>query len=40
MKENKRQATSPEGKLTIRSAKGGGIGKDTDLGRNHKPLRF
>jgi hypothetical protein len=40
VKENKRQAISPEGKPMIRSAKGGGIGKDTNLGKNHKPLRF
>jgi hypothetical protein len=29
-----------EEKLTIGSAKGGETGKNTDLGRNHKPLRF
>jgi hypothetical protein len=39
-KEERRKTTSREEKLTIKSAKGGEIGKNTDLCRNHKPLRF
>jgi hypothetical protein len=37
---DRRKTTSREEKLTIGSAKGGEPGKNTDLGRNHKPLRF
>jgi hypothetical protein len=39
-KEDRRKTTSREEKLTIGSAKGGETCKNTDLGRNHKPLRF
>jgi hypothetical protein len=40
MKADRRKTTSREEKLTIGSAKGGETGKNTDLGRNHKPLRL
>jgi len=40
MKADRRKTTSREEKLTIGSAKGGEACKNTDLGRNHKPLRL
>jgi hypothetical protein len=39
-KADRRKTISREEKLTIGSAKGGEIGKNTDLGRKQKPLRF
>jgi hypothetical protein len=40
MEVDKRKTTSREEKLTIGSAKGEEAGKNTNLGRNHKPLRI
>jgi hypothetical protein len=39
MEANRRKITSREEKFMIGSAKGGETGKNTYLGRNHKPLR-
>jgi hypothetical protein len=39
-KADRRKITRREEKLTIKSTKGGETGKNTELGRNHKPLGF